>query len=75
MPWPMRELLRTTDPTVIAWATALLAGEDIETFPVDVHMSALEGGISVFPRRLMVRDADFHRARAVMADIGIPTGQ
>ncbi len=71
----MRELLRTTDPTVIAWATALLAGEDIETFPVDVHMSALEGGIGVFPRRLLVRDSDFFRARAVMADIGIPTGQ
>ena len=28
----MKELLRTTDPTVIAWATALLAGEGIEGF-------------------------------------------
>jgi Putative prokaryotic signal transducing protein len=38
-------------------------------------MSALEGGIGVFPRRLLVRDEDFFRARAVMADIGIPTGE
>jgi hypothetical protein len=71
----MKEVLRTTDPTVIAWASALLDGEDIETFPLDVHMSALEGGIGAFPRRLMVRDADFFRARAVMADNGIPTGE
>lgn len=70
----MKELLRTTDPTVIAWATAVLSGEDIETFALDVHMSALEGGIGAFPRRLMVRERDFFRARAVMADIGIPTG-
>jgi Putative prokaryotic signal transducing protein len=71
----MKELLRTTDPTVIAWASALLDGEDIETFALDVHMSALEGGIGAFPRRLMVRDQDFFRARAMMADLGIPTGQ
>lgn len=70
----MRELLRTTDPTVIAFARALLSGEDIETFPLDVYMSALEGGIGAFPQRLMVRDADFFVARAVLADNGIPTG-
>lgn len=70
----MRELLRTTDPTVIAWATALLAGEDIETFTFDVHMSVLEGGIGVFPRRLFVREKDHFLASAVLADNGIPTG-
>jgi hypothetical protein len=70
----MRELLRTTDPTVIAWATALLEGEDIETFTFDVHMSVLEGGIGVFPRRMFVRDRDHVRASAVLADNGIPTG-
>ena len=53
----------------------MLDGEDIETFAVDVHMSALEGGIGVFPRRLMVRDEDFFVARVVMADNGIPTGE
>jgi hypothetical protein len=70
----MKELLRTTDPTVIAWATALLDGEDIETFTFDVHMSILEGGVGIFPRRLMVRDEDLFIARAVLADNGIPTG-
>ncbi len=53
----MRELLRTTDPTLIAFASALLDGEGIETFQMDVHMSVLEGSIGILPRRLMVREA------------------
>ncbi len=67
----MKELLRTTDPTVIAFATALLEGEDIAAFAMDVHMSVLEGSIGILPRRLMVRDKDLFRARAVLRDNGI----
>jgi hypothetical protein len=70
----MKELMRTNDPTLIAFATALLAGEDIECFQMDVHMSALEGSIGVLPRRLMVRDRDLFRARAVLTDNDIPLG-
>lgn len=70
----MKELLRTTDPTIIAFATALLQGEDIDAFAVDVHMSILEGGIGILPRRLMVRERDLFRARIVLADNDIPTG-
>ncbi len=70
----MRELLRTTDPTVIAFATALLEGEDIEVFDVDVHMSVLEGSIGILPRRLMVRQRDHFRARAILVDNDVPIG-
>ncbi|QIE41702.1 putative signal transducing protein [Meridianimarinicoccus aquatilis] len=70
----MRELLRTTDPTIVAFATALLQGEDIDCFPIDVHMSVLEGSIGVLPRRVMVRDEDLVRARTVLTDNGIPLG-
>jgi hypothetical protein len=70
----MQELLRTTDPTIIAFASALLEGEDIDVFALDVHMSILEGSIGILPRRLMVRDGDLARARAVLSDNGIPTG-
>ncbi|WP_127902668.1 DUF2007 domain-containing protein [Solirhodobacter olei] len=70
----MKELLRTTDPTIIAYATALLQGEGIDTFQADVHMSVLEGSIGILPRRLMVRDADLFMARAVLKDNDIPTG-
>ena len=68
----MRELMRTTDPTQIAFATALLEGEDIASFPMDVHMSVLEGSIGVLPRRLMVRDQDFFRAQAILRDNDLP---
>jgi len=71
----MKELLRTTDPTIIAFATALLEGEGIDCFPMDVHMSVLEGSVGVLPRRLMVADADLFIARSVMTDHEIDLGQ
>ena len=63
----MKELLRTTDPTVIPFATALLTAEGIEVFPIDVHMSAL----AIVPQRLLVRDRDAFLARAILRDHGI----
>jgi hypothetical protein len=48
----MEEIIRTTDPTLIVFATMLLRGEDIECFELDVHMSVLEGSIGLLPRRL-----------------------
>lgn len=67
----MKELLRTTDPTTLAFATALLDGEGIATFALDVHMSVLEGSLGILPRRLMVADRDLFIARAVLRDNGI----
>jgi hypothetical protein len=71
----MKELLRSTDPTVIAYATALLKGEDIECFQMDVHMSVLEGSIGILPRRLMVADRDHFMAEAIMRDNDIDLGR
>ena len=71
----MKLLISTTDPTVIAFAQALLDGEGIDSFLMDVHMSALEGGIGLFPRRLMVADRDHFRARSVLKDNDIPDRQ
>lgn len=70
----MKLLLRTNDPTVIAFAQSLLEGEGIDSFVMDVHMSALEGGLGILPRRLMVADRDHFLARAIMANLGIPDG-
>lgn len=70
----MRELLRTTDPTVIAFATALLRGEGIDCFPLDHNMSVLEGSLGILPRRLMVREADLENAILVLEDNGIDRG-
>lgn len=64
----MKELVRTTDPTIVAFASALLRAEDIEPFVLDVNMSVLEGGIGLFPRRMMVADEHLFRARAILSD-------
>ena len=64
----MNEILRTTDPTIITFATTLLRAEHIDCFVLDVHMSVLEGGIGAFPRRLMVAGRDAFRARAILKD-------
>jgi len=67
----MKLLLSTNDPTTIAFATAMLRGEGIECFEMDVHMSVLEGSIGAVRRRLMVRDSDHFLAVAVLRDNGI----
>ena len=69
----MKALMRTTDPTAIAFATALLEGEGITAFQMDVHMSVLEGSLGILPRRVMVRDQDLFVARAILRDNGIET--
>ncbi|RVV97798.1 DUF2007 domain-containing protein [Mesobaculum littorinae] len=64
----MIELIRTNDPTLIAFAKVLLEGEGIRCFEMDVHMSALEGSVGILPRRLMVPRPDAHLARAILRD-------
>lgn len=75
MPCPyfpdMKQLLRTTDPTSIAFAKALLQGEGIDCFEMDVNMSVLEGSIGILPRRLMVHPDDHAEAEKVLTDNGI----
>ena len=70
----MKEILRSTDLTVLAFATALLEGEGITVFRLDVHMSILEGGIGLWPQRLMVADRDAFLAEAALRDNGIDPG-
>lgn len=71
----MKELLRTNDPTTIAFASALLNGEGIPFFEFDVNMSVLEGSIGIMPRRIMVADKHLFMAEAVMRDAEIDLGR
>ncbi len=64
----MKQLLRTTDPLLIVRATDLLASEGIMAFPLDQHLSVLEGSIGLLPRRRMVADRDLFMARAILRD-------
>ena len=63
----MKELLRTSDPTIIPFASALLEAEGIEVFALDVHMS----GLGIVPQRLMVRREDHFIARSVLRAHGL----
>ena len=67
----MEELLRTTDPTLVPYAQALLDAEDIDCFLFDVNMSILEGSLGILPRRVMVLQQDLYRARLILRDNGI----
>ena len=66
----MKELLRTNDPVLISWVKAVLADENIGTVELDTHMSILEGSANAIPRRLMVADDDYVRARRILHDTG-----
>ena len=62
----MQELLRTNDFVHLSWLEALLASAGIEFVVLDTHTSIMEGSVGAIPRRLMVKDADERRARAVI---------
>jgi len=64
----MKELLRTNDVVRLTWAQALLADAGIESFVLDQHTSLVEGSIGAIPRRLMVADHEFGRARRLLEE-------
>jgi hypothetical protein len=66
----MRVVVTTNDPVRLSFLTALLADAGIESVLLDQHMSAVEGSIGAIPRRLMVAEADYRRARRVLTEAG-----
>lgn len=64
----MRELLRTNEIVFLSWVEALLKSEDVEIIILDSHMSMLEGSVGAIPRRVMVSNKDYHRARRLLQD-------
>lgn len=65
----MHTLLKTTDPVLLSYACHLLEEAGIAHEVFDANISAVEGSIGVFPRRLMVRAQDAARARQALAPI------
>lgn len=66
----MRELLRSNELVFLSWIQAMLTAEGIEPIMLDVHTSVLEGSTWAIPRRMMVHDEDYHRARRLVTDSG-----
>ncbi|MGN6097096.1 MAG: putative signal transducing protein [Bosea sp. (in: a-proteobacteria)] len=66
----MHELVRTNDLVLLGALEALLSAADLDCLIADQHISALEGMIGAFPRRLLVREEDARRARALLIQAG-----
>ena len=64
----MRTVLRSNDPVRLSFLVALLRDAGIETVLLDGHVSAVEGSIGAFPRRLAVLPEDEARAHRVLRE-------
>ena len=49
----MIEIVRTSDLVLLGFLQSLLENANIPFFVADLHMSALEGMIGAFPRRVL----------------------
>lgn len=66
----MHVVARVTDPVRLSFLVALLRDAGIACLVLDAHISAIEGGIGAFPRRLVVAKADAIQAARVLHDCG-----
>jgi hypothetical protein len=68
----MKELLRTNDPVLLSYVSALLGEADIAHMVADTNMSVLEGSIGILPRRVLVESDRLTQARTLLteADLG-----
>ena len=66
----MEVVATALDPVRLSFLAALLRDAGIGCVVLDAHISAVEGGIGAFPRRLAVASADAARARLVLQEAG-----
>jgi hypothetical protein len=67
----MKELLRSNDPVLISFLSALLKDADIPFTVVDQNMSILDGSIGILPQRMLVIDDELDAARQLVRDAGL----
>ncbi len=70
----MRVLVRSNNPIRLSFLQALLKDAGIEAVLLDQHISAVEGSIGAFPRRLAVRDEDAAVAERILREAGEDEG-
>jgi len=64
----MKELFRTNNPTVISYVEHLMKEAGLKAFVMDSNASILDGSVGVLPRRIMIVDEDYERARKVLIE-------
>lgn len=67
----MKDLIRTNNPALISFVESLLKELDIRYFIADQAMSAAEGSIGMFPKRILVAPEHYGKARALLIDAGL----
>ena len=67
----MKELLRSNDPVLISFVSALLSEGGVGFSVADTNMSVLEGSIGALPRRVLVEEGQLARARRILTEAGI----
>ncbi len=67
----MVEIMRTNNLVTISAAEAVLTSAGVHVLILDGYMSALEGGIGAFQRRVMVVDDEEGEARALLIEAGM----
>ncbi len=65
----MEEVFRTNDPIKLSYVEHLLQEAGIDYFVADRHISAVEGNIGAFPRRVMVPQELKGRASAILSEV------
>jgi len=64
-------LLRTNDPVLLSYVSALLTEADVAFMVADSNMSVMEGSIGILPRRVLVDGDDLETARQILNEAGI----
>jgi hypothetical protein len=67
----MKELLRSNDPVLLSYVSALLTEENIDFIVADLNMSVLEGSIGALPRRVLVESDRLAHVRQILNGAGI----
>jgi hypothetical protein len=67
----MKELVRANNPALISFVESLLKELDIHYFVADQAISAAEGSIGMFPKRILVSEDHFDKARDLLIDAGL----
>jgi Putative prokaryotic signal transducing protein len=65
----MKEVFRTNDVVKLSYIEHLLQEAGIKYFIADQHISAVEGNIGAFPRRVMVPEESLRAAETVLSEV------
>ncbi|MGK2921643.1 MAG: DUF2007 domain-containing protein, partial [Methyloceanibacter sp.] len=65
------ELLRSNDPVLLSFVSALLNEAEIGFIVLDTNMSVMEGSIGILPRRVLVEEDCIDEARNLLTEAGV----